>query len=465
MVQYIDLVEDTICAQITAPGYAGVSVIRISGQQALKAAKSFCPFLPLSPESQRCYFGEIVDLQSSDTIDQCLVTCFAQGQSFTGDEVVEISCHGNPMICQTIISFCLEQGCRSAEPGEFSFRAFYNGKIDLVQAESINQLVMSQTQLASQATIDQLQGGLSDVYNEIEFDLLEQLSHLEASIDFVEQDIEPGSTKELLGLYDSLNKRVSDLVESYDVGKNLMAEREILLLGETNVGKSSLFNCFLNKDKAIVTDIAGTTRDLLEDRSYLGNFSVRFIDSAGLRSNPEKIEQMGITKTLGQLKNSEIVLWVLDATAKIEASFLPNLEGKKVFVVFNKVDLIDEQNWPGLRKELDSQTKNFSIAGVHFVSAKNKMGLAELTGALRQSLEKSNHGDYPSIVTQARHYNHLVNIKTFLLQALELAQKDDSPDLISHETQMALTELHKIMGKTYDDEILDRIFSSFCIGK
>ena len=465
MVPYIDLVSDTICAQITASGYAGVSVIRISGKNSLHVGRSFCPFLPLNPESHRAYFGDVLDPETKTVVDQCLVTCFKEGYSFTGDSVLEISCHGNPIICQKIIGYCLKENCRLAERGEFSFRAFYNGKIDLVQAESIHQLVMSQTQLAANTMINQLDGKLSDIYCEIEYDVVDILGQLEASIDFVEQDIEPETYGGLESVYKKIFDRVGELLNSYEVGKNLSRGWKVLLLGETNVGKSSLFNCFFAEDKAIVSEFHGTTRDLVHDRTFLGHQWVRFVDSAGLRKDAGEIEKLGMQKTIREVGESDIILWVFDGTREIPDESPPELEGKRIFLVVNKTDLLNATEKNRVKQNLKKFESTLSIYGVHLVSAKDNLGIKELVEHLQQAIENQNRGDYKSVVTQSRHHDHLQKVERHLKNSFELLLASESPDLVSQEGQLALMEIHKLLGKTYDDQILDKIFSSFCIGK
>lgn len=464
MVQYVNLLSDTICSPITAPGHSGVSVIRVSGDSAQISTRALAK-LPPHLESHKSYFVTLKNT-NDESVDQVLITYFAKNRSFTGDETIEISCHGNPVIVNTIINLYLEQGCRSAERGEFSFRAFYNGKIDLVQAESIQQLVTTNNRVGSNTSLKHLAGDLSEIFLILEENLVLAISHLEATIDFVEQDINPSD-------YNAVKKRLSfvkseaiKLIDSYDVGKNIKKGYSVLLLGETNVGKSSLFNSLFKEEKAIVTDIAGTTRDLVTGQTFLGNNVVEFIDSAGLRTSSDKIENIGIEKSLNSIQTADLILYTMDSTTGIDGDFIKTLPAGKIFFIFNKIDLVKNREiLSQLKLNLDSLLESSIENRVFFISAKDGRGIEELKGDIEKKLAHASDFDGKAIVTQARHFNHLNNIKKHLDESEKLLSLEESPDLISQELSLALMEINQLLGKEYNDEVLDKIFSEFCIGK
>lgn len=467
MIQYVDLVEDTICAPITATGYAGVAVIRVSGSRALEIIQKICPFLPQKPESHKVYFGNLVTAKSQENIDQVLVSYFQKGSSFTGDEVLEISSHGSPLIVNVITNELLDLGCRNAERGEFSFRAFYNGKIDLVQAESIQSLIVSQSGQSSKESLKQLDGDLSKIFNKLEDDTILAISHLEATIDFTEEDIDPNDNKAvLIRVKDVLNTN-EKLINSYNIGKNLLSGYKVLLAGATNVGKSSLFNQLFQKEKAIVTDISGTTRDLISGDTFLGNLAVEFTDSAGIRESDNLVESIGIRKTLEQMKESDLILFILDAGQEIDFKSFSDFPLEKCLFIFNKMDLVNNKDsFLNLISEKFRQNEiMFSEEQIYFVSAKSGLGLDELKAGIPRVLSKDKVDLGDGVVTQARHFNHLCKLQEALERAQELLEKGDSPDLISLELQNGLMEIQSLLGKNYDDQILDKIFSEFCIGK
>ena len=458
MIQYVNLVDETICAPITATGYSGVAVVRVSGEKALEFTRLFCSFLPKDIESHKIYLGKFS--KEATDIDQVLVSYFKKGSSFTGDEVIEISCHGSPLVVNQIINEYLKVGCRSAEKGEFSFRAFFNGKIDLVQAESIQNLITSKNNSSSVESLKQLDGNLSQIFSNLEDQLVLAISHLEAAIDFVEQDLGEQEYSGVVSILDKIIDEDKKLINTYDIGKNLLRGYQVLLVGETNVGKSSLFNKLFHQEKAIVTDISGTTRDLISSETFLGSVSVEFTDSAGLRESSDKVEAIGIQKTLDKVKESNALLVVLDASKPINFEVLEKLPKEKSFYVFNKMDLV--ANKETFLKETE---KSFIKERTFYISAINGDGLDSLKKGILNYIENENTSSEGMIITQARHFNHLSALLGFLKDAKALLLKEESPDLISQELQAGLMEIQKLLGKDYDDQILDKIFSEFCVGK
>ena len=466
MVQYKNLLSDTICSPITAPGYSGVGVIRISGKRALEITRKHTKIKKENIPSHSSHLTEIFCVEGR-VIDQVLVTYFEENRSFTGDETVEVSCHGNPLIINAIINIFLAEGCRVAEKGEFSFRAYYNGKIDLVQAESIHQLVMTNNINGSESFLAQLRGKLSVEFQGVEQNLILALSHLEASIDFVEQDIDVANYGVVKKIIIEILKDTQKLIDSYSVGKSLRESYKVLLLGKTNVGKSSLFNKFVEQDRAIVTEVAGTTRDIVTSQKFLGHSSVEFIDSAGLRETADEIEKLGIQKSLEQVEQADLILYLVDITNPEGSTVDRTLPRNKIRVVFNKIDLLSSEN--EIKSASDSFFKTSALEieeeRVCFVSSVSSQGLDELISQIESSIVKQQNHQEEGLVTQARHYNHLCELSRFLEEGLKLIAQNISPDILSQELQFALSEIHQLLGKEYNDEVLDKIFSQFCIGK
>ncbi len=441
-------------------------MIRVSGENALEFTQSLIAQKIHNPQSHRSYLKDLVD-PNGQSLDQVLLTYFEKGKSFTGDETVEIACHGNPLIVNAISQRFFEKGCRPAERGEFSFRAFYNGKIDLVQAESIHSLVTTKVRRGSETFVEQLKGQLSEIFNKIQDNLITTLAHLEATIDFVEQDIDPKELKPLKILLEETNKKVEELLLTYDTGKSLQKDPNILLLGATNAGKSSLFNQFVESDRAIVTDVAGTTRDFITESRFLGNNSFQFVDSAGLRETENKVEKIGIQKSLERVEASDLVLYIIDSSSPGDLSPLKNIPPHKVFLVFNKLDLFSTpEEMDEIKSGVFSQWNlDFSSEKVAFVSSLTGEGVTNLLKKVEDRLVGETTSDGAVTITQSRHFNHLKQTFEHIDEALSLIENEESPDLISQELQMGLSEVYQLLGKTFDDEILDKIFSEFCIGK
>ena len=466
MLRYRDCVGDTICSPITPLGYSGVAVIRISGQKAFRVTQKIIPHKSLEFKTHCSYLTAILDGEQRP-IDQVLITTFEKGRSFTGDETVEVSCHGNPLLVNAITRRYLEQGCRTADPGEFSFRAYYNGKLDLVQAESIQSLVRTKQKGASCQFMGELQGQLSDRFRGIEDQLVHAMAQLEATIDFVEQDISPETFGFIESLVSQVKAEVVGLMESYDTGKNLLEDPKILLLGQTNGGKSSLFNQLVQSERAIVTEREGTTRDIITETRFLGHHPVQFMDSAGLRETLDLAESMGIERGLKQCEEASLILFVVDGKEPKALEVLRSLPEEKTLIVFNKRDLF--KSLPEMMEICEKLLKKQQIPRVmetcHFVSSLRGVGIETLLSSIKNHFMSPALDHSEVFISQSRHFNHLKEVLSHLETSRELLKKEESPDLISQELLLALTEVHHILGKEYDDEVLDRIFSQFCIGK
>jgi len=438
--------KDTIAAVSTAPGLGGVAIVRVSGPRALECVRKRASFLPEHPESHRIYYGILRDNSALD-VDEVLVSYFSSGKSFTGEQTVEISCHGSPVLTHKILRLLIESGVRLADRGEFTYRAFMNGRIDLVQAESVLQLIESQTEEGARLALRQLKGGLSEVIGRIEDDLVWIQAHLEANIDFAQEDIEVAGLEQLRQKLSAVIDRVEKLISSYRSGKALHEGARVGLVGLPNVGKSSLLNSLVREEKAIVTDIPGTTRDLIEAVCVHDGVRLVFIDTAGLRDSEDRIEQIGIERTKSALEGMDFVLLVSDSEHE---AIDPIPEVDKI-IVRNKSDL-----W--------SNPTDSSPSGEFIVSAKTGRGLEDLKGYIVERI-RERLNDLSASVSNARHFELLKKILESLHRAMGLLDSDASPEFIAFELQESLLAVHELLGKQFDDQVMDRVFHEFCLGK
>lgn len=454
--------EDTICALSTPPGHGGIAVVRLSGPSSLRISRKLCHFLPDSPESHRVYYG-LCAASSEEAIDEVLVSFFATGRSFTGEETIEISCHGSPLISSIILRELIAAGARLARPGEFTYRAFMNGRLDLVQAESVLALIESQSAAAARVALRQLQGHLSTQFAEIEDDLIWILAHLEASIDFSTEGIEVVPSQHLTDRTKRVVARVEELLASYAKGKLLREGVEIAIVGRANAGKSSLLNAFLREDRAIVTAHEGTTRDTIEGQISIAGVPVTLVDTAGLRSTENEVERLGIERSKAAMKRADYIFQVLDILDPVDG--LAEIElSVNSFYLLNKAEL-GMGDHKALAQVLIERGAN--PERIFAVSAKSRMGLDEIESALT-SLVQTEQMDQMGLsrtVTQARHFELLQKIHSCLLAAIDLIKWDTSPEFIAFELQQAVRAIHELLGKEFNEQVIDRVFKEFCLGK
>ena len=449
--------KDTICALATAHGIGAISVIRISGARAVEITRKLAAFLPEKPESHKIYYGYLKSADANSAIDEVLISYFAEGRSFTGEECLEISCHGSDVLVDEILRHLLLSGARPAERGEFTYRAFMNGRIDLVQAESVQALIQSRSQRAAQLALRQLQGDFSRRLKSLLDQTTWILANLEANIDFASEDIEIASSDVLVRRCESLLREIRELLGSYRKGMIIRNGYQVALVGRPNAGKSSLLNAIAGEERAIVTPIAGTTRDFVEAELSEEGLSLTLVDTAGLRKTDDPVEKIGVERTLRKMKDVDLVLYVVDAAEGLtaeEKEFFGHIPWEKCALVVNKVDLNPKTE--GAEKTPAVETLK--------VSATSGTGLSELKGWLKSRLRFVVSED-STVVSNARHFEGLITAADALEKALPLLREGESPDLIALELQSGLRAIHEILGLTYDDQVMDRVFAEFCLGK
>lgn len=466
MSAYVDLVDDTICALITAPGKAGVSVHRVSGPGALKLSRLIIPTLPDPVESHRTYFVSLKD-RNGELIDEALVTYFKDGKSFTGDETLEISTHGGHAIANKVLTELVFVGCRPAERGEFSFRAFYNGKLDLVQAEGILGLIHSETEAARKMSLKQLRGTLSTKIQNIEETIIKVLAQLEASIDFSTEDITPYSLVEMQSLVQKAINDVTPLVESFKRGRVISEGLKVVICGPPNAGKSSLYNSVIGKDRSIVSATPGTTRDFIEHTYRDLGLPIHIVDTAGLRKTADEIESAGIQKSLDQIRDADLAVIVLDASDYSTKQFeLPNPLPRDTVLIFNKMDLVNSTSFrlEQATKEMMSKLNIQSLSGAYATSIIKNEGIQDVRAFL-EKLSLVDIDQQENVVTQYRQADLLEKTLNSLQKAHILMSQTDSYDLVAVDMQESLRSIYAVLGKEFDDQVLDRVFKEFCIGK
>ena len=436
--------QDTIAAVSTPPGEGAVALIRISGPDAMAILGKI--FVPPIPSPRRATHGRIVE--NDRTVDQVLVTVFQAPASYTGEDIVEIGCHGGVLLAASILELVLRQGARAADPGEFTQRAFLNGKLDLTQAEAVMDLISARTPLAMRAAAEQLQGRLGDEVSGIRADLLENVAHIEAWIDFPEEGIDPATGALLVEKISAGILRIENLLSTAENGRVLREGVRVAIVGRPNVGKSSLLNRLLGMERAIVSPIPGTTRDTIEESACLQGILFRLTDTAGLRETGDPVEREGVDRALRTLDQADLVLHILDASAEFNE---PELREREILVA-NKIDLIPH-----------GAPLPAPAVGV---SSKTGEGFSELVEAmLRETCGRHLSSGHSLAAVNARHKVLLAEATTSLHAAKALIQAGEPPELTAIELRAALGRIGQIIGAADSEEILGEIFGRFCIGK
>ena len=464
--------QETIVALASPSGAGAIAVIRISGKDAIGIAEQV--FQSVSGKSiskqktHTIHLGHIVD--EGKVYDQVLLSIFKNPHSYTGEDVIEISCHGSTFIQQQIIQLLLRKGCKMAQAGEFTLRAFLNGKLDLSQAEAVADLIASDNEASHQIAMQQMRGGFSNEIAKLRAELLNFASLIELELDFAEEDVEFADRtqfKELLNRIEFVLKR---LIDSFAVGNVIKNGIPVAIVGEPNVGKSTLLNALLNEERAIVSDIAGTTRDTIEDELVINGIGFRFIDTAGIRDTKDVVESIGIKKTFEKIEQAQVVMYLVDSiqcsvlsleSLNVEMGKIKNqFPLKPVIVVLNKVDQLSQKELTNILDQLTT----YNIQTIT-ISAKNKEGIEDLKNQLLSFVNTGALRNNETIVTNTRHYDSL-------LKALEEIQKVTfglnsglSSDLMAIDIKQALYYFGEITGEVTNDELLGNIFANFCIGK
>ena len=481
--------QDTICAPATIPGTGAISVIRLSGPEALSIADKVvtCNGTPLSStDGYRIRYGTVLD-NDGETVDNVLVSVFRAPHSYTGEDSAEICCHASSYIVQTIIGLLLDAGARSAGPGEFTRRAFVNGKMDLAQAEAVADVIAAQDKAAHRVAMNQLKGGYSKELGRLRAKLLKMTSLLELELDFSEEDVEFASRSEMSLLVNDVLHHVSTLASSFKRGNAVKNGLPVAIIGPANSGKSTLLNAIIGEDRAIVSDIAGTTRDTIEEVLNVGGVSLRFIDTAGIRDTEETVEKIGIGRSLKKMQEASIILGILDPARGFSSMkndvqfFLSNvdLSEQKLILVLNKIDLAEggKEADSGVNKnvirgnEIVSLIENKSIdIPLVKISAKTGEGLVDLMSTLSNKASDLVGTSDSTLVTNLRHYEALRKSEAPLRRVLSgLGATDHGtplpPDLIAQDLREALHYIGSIVGEISTDEVLGSIFREFCVGK
>lgn len=460
-------INDTICAIATPAGNGAIAIIRISGGQALSIGNEIFESKVVSlteVDRNTIHYGLIKE--GENIIDEVLVSVFKAPHSYTGEDILEISCHGSPYIQQSILELLLIKGARLAKPGEFTQRAFLNRKMDLAQAEAVADLVRSSSAAAHMIAINQMRGGFSSEISKLRHQLLQFISLIELEIDFSEEDVEFADRKLLISLLNEILVKLNRLSESFQAGNAIRDGIPVVIAGLPNAGKSTLLNVFLNEEKAIVSEFPGTTRDIIEDKVHIEGFLFRFIDTAGLRHTEDKIELIGIRKTYEKLKLARIILLICDVTENVNeiASQLKVLGDEirqKVMLILNKVDLLNKKTAINKASILANQLGIIVIP----ISAKDGYQIEVLKSRLVNEIKNELSDDANVVITNMRHYEALLRSQQAAQRAIKGLTDHFSIDLIAQDIREILHYLAEITGEITNDEILGNIFANFCIGK
>lgn len=461
--------KDVICAIATAPGKGAVAIIRVSGSGCISLCNtlfvSVSGVKPMDARPNHLYYGK---LHAGDQlVDEVMLVVFYAPNSFTGEESLEIHCHGSSYIQQQILQLLISSGCRLARPGEFTQRAFLNGKMDLSQAEAVADLIASTSAATHRMAMSQMRGGFSAELLRLRSQLLNLTSLLELELDFSEEDVTFADRGELMNLASETEQLITRLCNSFSLGNVLKNGVPVAIAGATNVGKSTLLNALLQEEKAIVSDIAGTTRDVIEDVITLNDITFRFIDTAGIRHTTDQIEQLGIERTFTQISRARIILLMVDGHQGIDdfpayyrqiKEHLP--EEATLFILVNKIDLVDQPET--LLAQIRSYTSGEPILSL---SAKKGLYLQELQEKLVSTINTDSISSGEVIVSNLRHYEALTHARNALLRAMEGLSTSLSSEFISQDIRECIHYLGEITGTITTDEVLGHIFSNFCIGK
>lgn len=452
---------DNIVALATPSGTGAIAVIRVSGLDAITLVDNIFQSIKgkklKDQKTHTIHLGHIAD--GKKILDEALVSIFKGPHSYTGENVVEISCHGSPFIQQQIIQLLLRSGCRSASAGEFTLRAFLNGKMDLSQAEAVADLIASDSEAAHDIAMQQMRGGFSNEIQKLREELLNFASLIELELDFSQEDVEFADRTQFAELLNRISEVLKKLIDSFALGNVIKNGIPVAIVGQPNVGKSTLLNVLLNEERAIVSDIAGTTRDTVEDHISIKGINFRFIDTAGIRETQDVVEKIGIERTFDKIEKARLIIYLFDRLDfdRQELERIQNrYPNKQLLPICNKMDLLDDDQIQLLKTQ---------IPNVLFLSAKHKIGIGELEKKLLDLVDSGALSGDSTIITNSRHYDALLKALEEIQKVKEGMDMDVSSDLLSIDIRQALFHLGEITGSVTTDDLLGNIFSNFCIGK
>lgn len=452
---------DNIVALATPSGTGAIAVIRVSGPDAITLTDSIFQSVKgkklTRQKSHTIHLGHIVD--DAKVLDEVLVSLFKGPHSYTGENVVEISCHGSPYIQQQIIQLLLRKGCRTASAGEFTLRAFLNGKMDLSQAEAVADLIASDSEAAHDIAMQQMRGGFSNEIQKLREELLNFASLIELELDFSQEDVEFADRTQFNQLLGKISEVLKKLIDSFVLGNVIKHGIPVAIVGQPNVGKSTLLNVLLNEERAIVSDIAGTTRDTVEDHISIKGINFRFIDTAGIRETKDVVEKIGIERTFGKIEQARLIIYLFEGE-HFQYSVLEQLQNKypnkQILPICNKMDLLSDAQMESIK---------LALPNVLFLSAKHKIGIKELESQLLSLVDSGALSGDTTIISNSRHYDALLKALEEIQKVKEGLDMDLSSDLMAIDIRQALYHLGEITGSVTTDDLLGNIFSNFCIGK
>ena len=462
--------EDTIVALATPTGRSGMGVVRLSGGGSVAIARRFAGDEGFEFRPRHSHLVKLVDPTGGEVIDEAIVTHFKAPHSFTGEDVVEISCHGSPVLLRRVIDTCLSLGARLAEPGEFSLRALANGRMNLAEAEAIRDLIDAQTIASAQQAVRQMRGEFSHQLQPVKDELLDVIVLLESALEFVEDDLPETQSDLIKRRLSVLGEEVDRIAGTFKAGRLIRDGLQVALVGRPNVGKSSLFNALLGSERAIVTDIAGTTRDQLHERFTIGDIPVSLIDTAGLRDTADVVESIGVERSRRTMADADLVLVMVDASETLteeDREIIRSVEDLNHLIVVNKIDKADAAAISNLRSEIADLDPTIGKERLKIVpaSAKTGEGLDGLQRAIVEPFSPQDASSNGFLVTDARHHDLLVRAAGEIRHSIDLLDQRASEEITLIGLHSALRYLGQITGETTTEDMLTRIFSTFCIGK
>ena len=454
---------ETIVALATPTGRSGIGVIRLSGAGALAITQKLVGDTSFEPEPRHAHLAQLRDKNSSDVIDEAIITYFKSPHSFTGEDVIEISCHGSPVLLRQVIDICLSLDARMADPGEFTLRALANGRMNLAEAEAIRDLIDAQTKASARQAIRQLQGEFSKQLQPLKDNLLNVIVVLESALEFVEDDLPEMQAENVRAKLAWIATELAKLAATFQAGRLIREGLRVAIVGRPNVGKSSLFNALLGSDRAIVTEIAGTTRDQIHERFTINGIPISLIDTAGLRETTDTVESIGVERSKAAMSDADIVVVMLDASQEIEdedTQILESILGIDYLIAINKIDKVSRERILNIRSQISNSTTR-----VVEISAKTGDGLDGLQRTIIEPFATTETASAGFLVTDARHHDLLLRSHQQIASSITQFDQKFSEEIVLIGIHNALLFLGQITGETTTEDVLTRIFATFCIGK